>query len=254
MTRNAPRCGMQACLRSCCVALTPIPCCRSLLLQRLAAGHCAVELRAVGGAAGTEVGGGAGPRRPPARFVADAWGGCGSGVLRGMHVGGRLARHGPGCLHAHQLPSCYVPVRAGEEVVTRESFISIAWRLVPYWMNQVRYSPCGGTARCGPTCCRDVAPRCCSQPLAGRRLIGPHLTYSPTHPPTHWPCSGSSSGAPSAPPCFLSCPTLPWSCWWCCPACRRARPQCRMLLQLHALGQLLLSWRRDPDCVCTPHG
>lgn len=26
---------------------------------------------------------------------------------------------------------------AGEEVVTRESFISIVWRLVPYWMNQV---------------------------------------------------------------------------------------------------------------------
>ena len=30
-----------------------------------------------------------------------------------------------------------IPARAGEEVVTRESFVSIAWRLVPYWMNQV---------------------------------------------------------------------------------------------------------------------
>jgi hypothetical protein len=24
---------------------------------------------------------------------------------------------------------------AGEEVVTRESFISICWRLIPYWLN-----------------------------------------------------------------------------------------------------------------------
>lgn len=26
----------------------------------------------------------------------------------------------------------------GEEVVTRESFISIAWRLIPYYLNQAR--------------------------------------------------------------------------------------------------------------------
>jgi hypothetical protein len=26
-------------------------------------------------------------------------------------------------------------VAAGEEVVTRESFISICWRLIPYWLN-----------------------------------------------------------------------------------------------------------------------
>ena len=30
---------------------------------------------------------------------------------------------------------------AGEEVVTRESFVSIAWRLVPYWLNQVGAGP-----------------------------------------------------------------------------------------------------------------
>ena len=28
-----------------------------------------------------------------------------------------------------------LPFCAGEEVVTRESFISIGWRLIPYWLN-----------------------------------------------------------------------------------------------------------------------
>jgi hypothetical protein len=31
-----------------------------------------------------------------------------------------------------QLLSCYA---VGEEVVTKESFISICWRLIPYWLN-----------------------------------------------------------------------------------------------------------------------
>jgi hypothetical protein len=32
-------------------------------------------------------------------------------------------------------PTAPAPAPAGEEVVTRESFISICWRLVPYWLN-----------------------------------------------------------------------------------------------------------------------
>ena len=32
--------------------------------------------------------------------------------------------------------TCFVPCGvSGEEVVTRESFISIGWRLIPYWLN-----------------------------------------------------------------------------------------------------------------------
>lgn len=39
-------------------------------------------------------------------------------------------------LHASVLADFYTHVRdPGEEVVTKESFISICWRLIPYWLN-----------------------------------------------------------------------------------------------------------------------
>ena len=39
-----------------------------------------------------------------------------------------------------------VPGPAGEEVVTRESFISIGWRLIPYWLNNwEQVGACGVT-------------------------------------------------------------------------------------------------------------
>lgn len=124
----------------------------------------------------------------------------------------------------------------GEEVATRESFVSIAWRLVPYWMNQVG-------AACGRCCCLrqaggvqvdvDVQASCWAAEasavyaaaLASRRCR-PAQRCTLSHP-----CSGSSSGVQSAAACSLSCPTSRWSCLWCCHAfkwvaSREGQPAC----------------------------
>lgn len=49
-----------------------------------------------------------------------------------------LSLHGaPACWLAPSSRACAVccVVPAGEEAVTRESFVSICWRLLPYWLN-----------------------------------------------------------------------------------------------------------------------
>lgn len=46
---------------------------------------------------------------------------------------------------------------AGEEVVTRESFVSIAWRLVPYWLNQVGAGLCLSQSLSPVTCLASLS-------------------------------------------------------------------------------------------------
>ena len=97
----------------------------------VATGH--LELRVVGGTRGAE---------------------AGCGLSAGRPASGRVSR--PGC-HLRALPACHCvrfsvyshPCEAvvlqywiptlgtvgftGEELVTKESFVSVCWRLVPYW-------------------------------------------------------------------------------------------------------------------------